>query len=269
MRSTEFPVSEVDLGAGIFAFFTSRQGGHSQGPYDSLNLGTQVGDNDSLVAANRALIETHTGMPVVYLNQVHGNVVHAISSAHVGAQEGAAAGDGATCLEEGVGLAVYVADCVPVLLADPVLGQIAIAHAGRPGLVSDVIGATVQAMVDNGSNPTDINAAVGPCICPNCYEVPEEMSAEFTRVTGAPNSKTIWRTPSVDLRAAASLALVRSGVKTVTHVAVCTYESAESEPGFFSHRWATHNTEATAGLSGRFAGIIGRKKPEVPGEICR
>lgn len=279
MVSSQIPVSEVNLGAGILAFFTSRLGGVSQGAFESLNLGARVGDDPVAVHANRQRVEQRLGMPVRYLNQVHGNAVHVVeasATAPSNATDGLVekptenpteeiAADGAISLGEHTGLGVYVADCVPVLLADSTLGQIAVAHAGRPGLVLDVIGETVRAMVAQGSAVENIRAAVGPCICPNCYEVPAGMAREFELVTGAEPSQTRWGTASVDLRRAAQLALERAGVSHVAHVAECTYES----DAYFSHRWATHNTEATAGRSGRFAGIIGRINTEVPGEICR
>lgn len=263
MADTNIPVTEVDLGAGISAFYTNRCGGYSREQYSALNLGSNVGDTVDAVQRNRGLVKDAVGADVLYLNQVHGNVVVDAETALLENPEGGTDADGVTYGGTSLGLAVYVADCVPVLLADPVAGQIAVAHAGRPGLVSDVIGNTVRRMVRNGSRVADIRTAVGPCICATCYEVPADMAIEFEHATGASVSVTAWGTPGVDLRAAAHNRLVSSGVTSIQHVRACTYESAGEPDGWFSHRWATHNLQVTGGKSGRFAGVIRRTSAEV------
>ena len=99
----------------------------------------------------------------------------------------------------GVVLAVRAADCVPVLLADPDAGVIGAAHAGRPGLVAEVVPHTVAAMRALGA--ADITAWVGPHVCGACYEVPAEMQAEVVAVEPAAGATTSWGTPSLDLGA--------------------------------------------------------------------
>jgi len=76
-------------------------------------------------------------------------------------------------------LAVLVADCTPVLLVDRVAGVAAAMHAGRPGMMSGIVGRTVDAMADLGAS--SISAAVGPSVCGRCYEVPEAMRAQAGR----------------------------------------------------------------------------------------
>lgn len=82
----------------------------------------------------------------------------------------------------GLALAVLTADCTPVLLADPVAGIAAAAHAGRPGMVAGVVPAAVRAMVELGAEPERIVARTGPAVCGRCYEVPDEMRAEVAAI---------------------------------------------------------------------------------------
>ena len=104
-------------------------------------------------------------------------------------------------------LMVRAADCVPVLLADPVAGVIGAAHPGRPGLAAGVVPATVAAMRERGA--TDITAWIGPHVCGGCYEVPAEMRDEVGALVPAAVATTTWGTPALDLGAGVRAQLER------------------------------------------------------------
>jgi YfiH family protein len=153
--------------------------------------------------------------------------------------------DGLVSDRPDVVLMVRAADCVPVLLTDPVAGVVAAAHSGRPGLAAGVVPATVRRMRDLGA--ADITAWIGPHVCGACYEVPEQMQAEVGAVEPASIATTSWGTPSLDLGAGVRAQLERAGV-TVVDVSRCTRES----PDLYSYR-----RDGTA--AGRLAGVITMK----------
>lgn len=121
---------------------------------------------------------------------------------------------------------------MPVLLADPVSGVAAAAHAGRPGLVAGVVPAAVRAMAELGADPARIVARTGPAVCGRCYEVPEEMRAEVAAVEPAAYAETGWGTPALDVSAGVHAQLERLGVHDRAQSPVCTRESADH----FSYR---------------------------------
>jgi len=203
-------VDGVDLGNGIRAGFTSRRGGLSDPPYDTLNLGLAVGDDPSTVARNRALLDDWVGAPVVYATQVHGTDVVLLSEpATVGEA------DALVSISSGAPVGVLVADCVPVLLADASAGVVAAVHAGRRGLASGVLQAAVEAMVGAGADVERIRAASGPAIGGRSYEVPADLRDEVADVVPETFATTSWGTPALDLPAGVSAVLGRLGVEVV------------------------------------------------------
>ena len=248
LGSTQIPVHEVFLGAGISAFFTTRFAGLSKPPWNELNLGANVGDDLVTVLANRALVAERLGSPVQFAEQVHANTVLTLEAPAAGESASCGRGDALVTDRAGLGLGVLVADCVPILLADAGAGVVATSHTGRAGLQCGVLGNTVAAMVAKGARTESIRAVVGPCVCPRCYEVPAALAQDFARDTGVTPSATRWGTTGLDLRAAAHGDLARAGIEYITDVDLCTLE----EDQFFSHRRATKNGAPT----GRFAGII-------------
>jgi hypothetical protein len=150
-------------------------------------------------------------------------------------------------------LAVMVADCVPVLLADPRAGVVAVAHAGRRGVALGVVPAVVRAMVSCGSSVSDLCAWIGPAIDGCCYEVPEAMQQEIAELvpeTISNGGRTRAGTPSLDLRAGVGAQLAAAGVQRVLRVGGCTFD----DPQFFSHR--------RDGVTGRFAGLVWLDGPD-------
>ncbi|MET8568689.1 peptidoglycan editing factor PgeF [Streptomyces sp. NPDC004783] len=226
-------IGQRDTVNGAHFGFTDRWGGVSAVPYEELNLGGAVGDDPAAVTANRELAAKTLGVDparVVWMNQVHGADV-AVVDAPWGDRPVPRV-DAVVTAERGLALAVLTADCVPVLLADPVAGVAAAAHAGRPGLVAGVVPAAVRAMTELGAEPARIVARTGPAVCGRCYEVPEEMRAEVAAVEPAAHAVTSWGTPAVDVSAGVHAQLERLGVCDRAQSPVCTRESKDH----FSYR---------------------------------
>lgn len=225
------PTQQTQGGA-HFAF-TDRWGGVSAAPYGTLNLGGAVGDSPRAVRANRALAADALGLAVddvIWMNQVHGNDVAIIENAEQ--RDTMPPVDGVVSPTPGLALAVLTADCVPVLLADPVAGVVGAAHAGRPGLLAGVVPATLRAMTSLGADPSRITARLGPAVCGRCYEVPEEMREVAAEVAPSSHATTSWGTPAIDVRAGVRGQLADLGVFEVTASPVCTLESKDH----FSYR---------------------------------
>ncbi|MEW2619616.1 peptidoglycan editing factor PgeF [Streptomyces sp. NPDC048106] len=219
--------------SGAHFAFTDRWGGVSAAPYEELNLGGAVGDTPGAVGANRELAAKTLGLDparVVWMNQVHGAEVAVVDEPW--GTDPVPEVDALVTARRGLALAVLTADCVPVLLADPVAGVAAAAHAGRPGMVKGVVPAAVRAMVELGAAPERIVARTGPAVCGRCYEVPEAMRTEVAAVEPAAHAETSWGTPAVDVSAGVHAQLDRLGVCDRAHSPVCTLESGDH----FSYR---------------------------------
>jgi YfiH family protein len=231
-RSTTGP---VDLA------FTDRYDGVSAAPFDSLDLALVGADDAEARRRNVELVlaDFAPGAELADMEQVHGARV-ALAG---GTREQC---DAVVTDRPDVVLMVRVADCVPVLLADPAAGVIGAAHAGRNGVRDGVVGACVGRMRDLGA--TTITAWVGPHVCGSCYEVPLDLQQEVTAVEPATLAQTSWGTPSLDLGAGVHAQLTRAGVEVVD-VSRCTLESAD----LYSHR------RDGAG-AGRFAGLVRRRR---------
>ncbi|MER7518177.1 peptidoglycan editing factor PgeF [Streptomyces sp. NPDC126499] len=214
--------------SGAHFAFTDRWGGVSAVPYEELNLGGAVGDDPEAVRANRARAAAGLGLDpaaVVWMNQVHGADVAVVDGPWTTSDVPSV--DAVVTARRGLALAVLTADCVPVLLADPVAGVAAAAHAGRPGMVAGVVPAAVKAMTELGADPSRITARTGPSVCGRCYEVPEAMRAEVAEVEPAAYAETSWGTPAVDVAAGVRAQLERLGVRDVEDAGVCTLESRD------------------------------------------
>jgi YfiH family protein len=226
-------IGQRDTVSGAHFAFTDRWGGVSAAPYEELNLGGAVGDDPGAVRTNRELAAKSLGLDhsrVVWMNQVHGTDV-AVVDAPWG-ENPVPEVDAVVTARRGLALAVLTADCTPVLLADPVAGIAAAAHAGRPGMVAGVVPATVRAMMELGADPSRIVARTGPAVCGRCYEVPEAMRAEVSAVEPAAHAETSWGTPAVDVTAGVHAQLDRLGVRDRAQSPVCTLESHDH----FSYR---------------------------------
>lgn len=220
--------------------FTDRLGGVSAAPYDGLNLALVGEDSPRARERNLRLLldDFAPGATLADMEQVHGDRVVVAG----GPREQC---DGVVTRRADVVLMVRVADCVPVLLADPDAGVLGAAHAGRQGMAAGVVGATVARMRDLGAG-SGLRAWVGPSICGRCYEVPEALRADVSRVEPASAATTRWGTPAVDVAAGVRAQLERAEVET-TQVPGCTRE----DPLLYSYR-------RDGDRAGRFAGVIRR-----------
>lgn len=249
---------------GIGLAFTDRLGGVSTGQFASFNLGHT--DEDALgdLRTNMAALRERLGTgPVSAVRQVHGHTVKAVEgdAAHslgddswlgdrVEGVEPLSHADAQVTGLAGIPLAVRVADCVPVLLADGAAGIIGAAHAGRVGLLGGVLQATVGAMRARGAS--HLQAWIGPHICGHCYEVPGSMQRQACAQIPALRCRTSWGTPSLDLGAGAQQVLEEDGVE-VHRVDPCT----RTDERFFSHRGDHGRTGNQIGLIWRAAGHVG------------
>ncbi|QIK66888.1 peptidoglycan editing factor PgeF [Nocardioides sp. HDW12B] len=237
--------------------FTDRAGGVSGPPFDSLNLAAVGDDDPSAVAANlcrvqQAFTGTADGEPWALMHQVHGGDVVRVRAADLPAEPSPGVdhlptADGLVTDEPGVTLVVRVADCVPVLLADPEAGVAAALHVGRPGLVAGVLPHGVAAMRELGADPARVHAWVGPHVCGRCYEVPESMRDDVEAAVPGTATTTSWDTPAVDLGAGVRLQLHAAGIapQRVEAVGRCTRE----DPALYSYR-------RDGAASGRLAGLV-------------
>ncbi|GLX01611.1 peptidoglycan editing factor PgeF [Microtetraspora sp. NBRC 16547] len=222
--------------------FTDRHGGVSAEPYGTRNLGGAVGDAPAAVAENRAATAAEFGLDhVVFMRQVHGADV-AYVTAPFGDDPPAL--DAVLTDRPGLGIAVLVADCAPVLVADPVAGIVGGAHSGRPGTEAGVVSALVEAMAARGAEPARMVAAIGPAACGLCYEVPADLRERVAARVPETWSTTRWGTPALDIRAGIAAQLTRSGVADVRHDDRCTIET----PDLYSYRRDRR--------TGRFAGYV-------------
>ncbi|MBW3606563.1 MAG: polyphenol oxidase family protein [Actinobacteria bacterium] len=186
---------------------------------------------------------------LVFMQQVHGGDVAVVGRDQRGRgledhADGIAAVDALVTTDEDVVLAVLVADCVPVLLADP--GRaVAAAHAGRGGVATGVVGATVATLAPD--DPGRVEAVIGPAIGGCCYEVERELAEAIADEVPAARATTTWGTPSLDLPAAAAAQLRAAGVERITRTGGCTRCTPSR---WFSHRRAPGR--------GRQAGVVVR-----------
>lgn len=172
--TTELPLIIPDwpAPAWIKAVSTTRMGGVSQAPWDTLNLGSHVGDSTEDVNRNRAILCECLGIDIAsvgWLNQVHGTDVVDLPAA------GLVRADASTTWSRGNVCAVLTADCLPVLFCDPATGQVAAAHAGWRGLADGVL----EQVVARFGNPAGVLAWLGPAIGPDRFEVGPEVREAF------------------------------------------------------------------------------------------
>ena len=234
---------EPSANSGVGVAFTDRLGGVSSGSYGPLNLGRAHEDDSSDLATNFALVRRALGVShIATISQVHSADVVVIDEQtfprdRPGGELGGSVRDGqdlpvadamVTRLP-GVALCIRIADCVPVLLADPAARVVGAAHAGRVGLAAGVLDATVEAMRELGARR--ITAWVGPHVCGRCYEVPRAMADEVAALVPETRSTTRHGTPALDLGAGCEAQLGRAGIP-VTRVGGCTME----DPTLHSHR---------------------------------
>lgn len=186
------------------------------------------------------------------MRQVHGARVGVIgSTTPVGAQLQEV--DALVTTEVDRPLVVQVADCVPVLLAGR--ESVAVAHAGRRGLVEGVVPATISSLIELGEDAHTVVAGIGPAIGGCCYEVPETLRAEVGASHPAAIATTSWGTPSLDVRAGVRAQLEAAGIREIHELDACTH---------CDDRWFSHRRDPT---SGRQVGIAVRGSAQREGAL--
>lgn len=228
---------------GFVTFVTGRRGGVSAAPYDTLNAGGHVGDDEVAVAENMRRIKKAVGVSHLWTaRQVHGDGIAVIDKSPPPASMEA---DAVVVPVPGVAVGVLTADCLPVILADPVHKVAAAVHAGRKGAELNVAGKTVGLMARRfGCDPLDMRAALGPCIRQCCYGVDAGTAALFEsccgekRLTGEGDEKYL------DIAGAVADGLRAAGLaaESVYDSGVCT---SCQNARFFSYR-------KDGGVTGRF-----------------
>jgi len=234
----------VELAPGVLVMFTSRRGGVSAAPYHTLNMSSSAGDQASAVAANRRRVAQACGLQpeqLSWMRQVHGSAVSYARAAPRGEPPEV---DAMFTDVPARALAVLVADCAPVLLADPEARIVGAAHAGREGMAAGVVNELLTAMSAAGADPARVHAVIGPHICGACYEVPAQLRSRVA--DRVPESACVTRdgTPGIDVGAGIEAQLARAGVRTVAADPRCTAET----PELYSYR--------RDGRTGRFAGLV-------------
>lgn len=233
--------------ARVRAATTTRQGGVSQPPFDSFNLGGHVGDAPAAVAANRQQLRKKLSLPSEphWLNQIHGITVVNLDTSPEGVPEA----DASITTTPNTVCVVLTADCLPVLFCDQTGTQVAAAHAGWRGLAAGVLEATVKSFA---APPEQIMVWMGPAIGPQAFEVGDEVrqafvefdpaaAQAFTAVQSEANEKK-WL---ADVYQLARQRLAAVGVKNIYGGGRCTFNEAEE---FYSFR--------RDGKTGRMASLV-------------
>jgi len=161
--------------AGVRAFCSERADGVSAAPYDTLNLGDHVGDDEAAVRENRRRYAATLQARPVFLQQVHGRGVVRLERDTPDMTQA----DACWTSERGVACTMMVADCLPVLLADDARRVVGAAHCGWRGLAGGVLEALWGEMQDAAGAPEHVFAWLGPCIGPDAFEVGPEVRATF------------------------------------------------------------------------------------------
>jgi YfiH family protein len=246
VRDPDWLVPDWDA-EGVGALMTTRRGGVSGTPFDSLNLRDGLGDDARAVACNLQRLRRSTDAVPVWLRQVHGTRVARLTAADAVAGAATHEADACVTAEPGIACAVQVADCLPLLLAAPNGRGVAAAHAGWRGLAAGVLEATVQALCELAAcQPLELQAWIGPCIGPQRFEVGGDVLAAF----GVPDRDSRFRRHSADkwladLPGLAHDRLASSGVRRITGGQWCTASDASR---FYSFR--------RDGVTGRMAALV-------------
>ncbi|MGN6253093.1 MAG: polyphenol oxidase family protein [Marmoricola sp.] len=223
--------------------FTARDDGAGPGG-NPLDLALGPAGSGPSAALARVAEDFAPGAGIAEMRQVHGNDVQVVGDA----PDAVPACDALVTDRPEVTLVVRVADCVPVLLADPERGVIGAVHAGRNGVAHGVVSRALTTMADLGA--TSVTAWVGPHVCGACYEVPAALQAEVAALVPETPSTTRWGTPGLDLGAGVRAQLLAAGAQLLgaPTAELCTME----EPRAWSHR-------RDGAAAGRMAGLVRRR----------
>ncbi|MHB1421342.1 MAG: peptidoglycan editing factor PgeF [Bacillota bacterium] len=255
-----FTVPVLTRSGAVQAAFSTRQGGVSNSPYQSLNLGLHTGDSPEQVIINRRRLGDALGIPLndwVAAEQVHGDRVASVTAD----DQGKGSTDYLTAIrgtdalitnKAGVPLIAYFADCVPLMIWDPVQAAIGLVHAGWKGTLLGIGPKTLMEMGRAfGTNPTHCYVTIGPSIGPCCFEVGDEVirmfSEKYPNLSGLVREEHQAR-GHLDLWSTNIRSLLATGILpgNITVSGLCTSCHRDM---FFSYR-------SEGGVTGRQAAII-------------
>lgn len=231
----------------VVAGFSTRHGGVSGPPFDSLNLGLSTGDDKADILENRRRLFKSVGFgldDLAIAGQVHGTAIQEVT------EPGLYPGyDGLITRAQGLLLCLTAADCASVLLADVSKGIVGACHAGWRGAVGNIVTLTVAGMITLGAEPARMLAYISPCISRRHFEVGSEVAAQFDeafvhRLQGKEK-------PHVDLKAVIKSQLLESRLEE-SHIEMAPHCTYGEKDRFFSYR-------AERGKTGRLMGFIGLK----------
>ncbi|MCR3921803.1 MAG: peptidoglycan editing factor PgeF [Firmicutes bacterium] len=239
--------------------YTLRTGGVSQSPFDSLNMGLHVGDQQEAVQNNRQRVAHALGYQpaaVVAGQQVHGTaIVHVTSPlcglGHDNMADAVADTDGLLCTEPGIVLMAHAADCTLLFFYDPVIRCIGLAHAGWRGAVAGMGPLMVEALTKLGSRRENIRVALAPTIGPCCYQVGENVITQVPLHLQPLVMRREGEAIFFDLAQFQRLQLLEMGISN-ENLSKSTYCTACNPDLFYSYR-------AAGGQTGRMAGVISMK----------
>ena len=230
----------------------TRLGGVSEGHFSALNLGGTNGDNPEHVRANHIKLFKNLGMPFESrfdVWQVHGDTIHFADSPRPETQKHQP-GDGIFTQNPDVTLMMRFADCVPLMIHDPVKKVVGLVHAGWQGTLIEVGAVAINAAVNQyGCDPATMRVGIGPSICGKCYQIGADVRAKFFKKWGDKAAEFITETTQgyyLDLWAANEWILRSAGIQYLEQSRLCTAENL--------HEWYSYRKEK--GLTGRFAAAI-------------
>ncbi len=226
---------------GIAHGFFGRQGGVSEGQYESLNLGKGSQDSTENVTENRTRVAKALGTSepkLLSLSQIHSTEVLIVDAPFAGTPPKA---DGLVTKTPGLAISALAADCGPVLFCDPQAQIIGACHAGWRGALAGVTTETIRAMESLGASRNNIHAVLGPCISQDSYEVGHDYRDTFVAENEAhdrffklgPKEK-----PHFDLKRFILAKLRKDGLTQIDALPDCTYAQPEA---YFSYRYNTHH----------------------------
>jgi len=231
----------------LFCEVSNRYGGVSSLPYESLNLALHVGDNPINVLKNRSHLAQEYNFYIenlIYMEQTHSNNITVIDHTATNKIDNC---DAVITNQSNIPLMVMVADCIPILMYDPIHQVIAAVHAGRNGTFKEIASKTIQKMhVAFGSKPKDIKVALGPSIHRCCYQVGAEIAQITKQNFGEKYIHSLAQKQYLDLQSLNFDQLTKIGVEP-NNIEVSPQCSCCDET-YFSYR--------REGITGRFAGII-------------
>jgi len=229
--------------------FYGRKGGISQDIFADFNIAFGKGDDEHHVKTNRHLLCDQLGIQpcnLILQQQIHGNQVNEIL--HLPVDHHTLIGDALITNLPGVAIAVLTADCLPILMYAPDINYVAAIHAGRVGLLQNVIDHTVQRLIDKGAHANNMIAAIGPAIHQDCYQVRSEIyqriAQNYPTYISYCKESSVKDYYNLDL---VGIAVHKLMTLNINHIDILPLNTYQHPDQFFSCRYAHHHKQASFG----------------------